>query len=88
MAMGGRNLSWSKFNVICRNLPEEPEGTSGTIINALAKIQCRYLRVKHYKVYRFGSLVLREMSDKEYVGVPFICATLNLQMRSFIGFGL
>ena len=80
MAMGRRNLSWPKFKVICRNLPEQPERTSDTIINALAKIQCRYLRVKHYKVYRFGSLVLREMSDKKYVGVPFIGATLILNL--------
>lgn len=81
MVLGGRNSSWPKFKVICRNLPEEPEGTSG-------KIRSRHIQVKYYKVYRFGSLVLREMSDKEYVGVTFIGAALNLQMRSIIGFGL
>jgi hypothetical protein len=72
MTMSGRNSSWRKFKAICRNLSEATEGTSGTIIYGLAKIQSSYLPVKYYKVYRFGSLVLREMSSKEYVGVSFI----------------
>ena len=88
MTMDWRNLPWPKFKAICRNLPEEPEGTSGMKINALAKIHSRYIRVKYCKVYRFGSLDLREISDKEYVGVLFIGATLHLQMRSIIWFGL
>jgi hypothetical protein len=67
--MSGRIWSWLKFKAVCRNLPEETEGTSGTIINTLAKMQSRYLLFKYYKVYRFGSLVLREMSDKGYAGV-------------------
>ena len=88
LTMGGRNSSWPKFKAICQNLPEEPEVISGMKSNALAKIHSRYIRVKYYKVYRFGSLVLREMSGKECVGVSFIGATLNLQMSSIIGFGL
>jgi hypothetical protein len=87
MTMYGRNLSWPKFKAICRNLPEEPEGTSGTKINALAKIHSRYIWVKYYKVYRFGSLDLREMSDKEYVGISFIDATLNLKSVLLLDFG-
>jgi hypothetical protein len=78
MTMGGRNSSWSKFKAICRNLLEENEGTSGKIINALAKIQSRYLRVKYYRFYHFGSLAFREMSDKECVIVPFRSGTVNL----------
>jgi hypothetical protein len=82
---------------ICRGLSlrqsvgtylEEPEGNSGANINALAKIHSKYIRVKYYKVYRFGSLVLRKMSDKECVGVSFIGAILNLLMRPIIGFRL
>jgi len=30
MTIGGRNSSWPKFKAVCRNLPEEPKGTSGT----------------------------------------------------------
>lgn len=86
MTKDGKNSSWPK--AICRNLREEPEGTSGTKINALAKLHSSYIRVRYYKAYYFGSLVLREISDKECVGVSFIGATLNLQMRSAVGFGL
>ena len=55
---------------------------------ATAVPHSRYIRIKYYMAYRFGFLVFREMSDKEYVGVLFIGATLNLQMLSIIGFGL